>query len=56
MALVDSLATVGQDALASEVGEGDFPLEVNFPQDYKRARRGHRPGTQAAIRLLVRHE
>ena len=36
MALVYSLTAEGQDALKSEVGEGDFPLEVNFPQDYKR--------------------
>ncbi len=36
MALVYSLTAEGQDALKSEFGEGDFPLEVNFPQDYKR--------------------
>ena len=36
MALVYSLTAEGQDALKSEVGEGDFPLEVSFPQDYKR--------------------
>src|SRR5882672_10167059 len=36
MAIVYSLTAAGQDALKSEVGEGDFPLEVNFPQDYKR--------------------
>jgi CheY-like chemotaxis protein len=33
---VYSLTAAGQDALASDVGGGDFPLEVNFPQDYKR--------------------
>jgi CheY-like chemotaxis protein len=36
MGLVYTLTASGQDALASEVGEGDFPLEVNFPQDYRR--------------------
>ena len=36
MSLVYSLTAEGQDALKAEVGEGDFPLEVNFPQDYKR--------------------
>jgi len=36
MALAYSLTAEGQDALKAEVGEGDFPLEVNFPQDYKR--------------------
>jgi CheY-like chemotaxis protein len=36
MAIVYTLTAEGQDALKSEVGEGDFPLEVNFPQDYKR--------------------
>jgi len=33
---VYSLTAEGQEALASEVAEGDFPLEVNFPQDYRR--------------------
>ena len=36
MAMAYSLTAEGQDALKSDVGEGDFPLEVNFPQDYKR--------------------
>jgi CheY-like chemotaxis protein len=36
MALVYSLTAAGQEALASKVGEGDFPLEVDFPQDYRR--------------------
>jgi two-component system phosphate regulon response regulator PhoB len=36
MALVYTLTAEGHDALTSEVGEGDFPLEVNFPQDYRR--------------------
>jgi CheY-like chemotaxis protein len=36
MPLVYSLTAAGHDALASKVGEGDFPLEVNFPQDYRR--------------------
>jgi len=36
MALVYTLTAEGHDALASDVGEGDFPLEVNFPQDYRR--------------------
>jgi CheY-like chemotaxis protein len=37
MALVYTLTAQGQDALKSEVGDGDFfPLEVNFPADYKR--------------------
>jgi two-component system phosphate regulon response regulator PhoB len=34
--LVYSLTAAGHEALSSEVGEGDFPLEVNFPQDYRR--------------------
>src|SRR5438477_6563648 len=34
--LVYSLTAAAQEALSSEVGEGDFPLEVNFPQDYRR--------------------
>jgi two-component system, OmpR family, phosphate regulon response regulator PhoB len=35
--LVYSLTAAGQDALsAGEIGEGDFPLEINFPTDYKR--------------------
>ena len=34
--LVYSLTAAGQEALSSDVGEGDFPLEVNFPQDYRR--------------------
>jgi two-component system, OmpR family, phosphate regulon response regulator PhoB len=33
---VYTLTADGQDALNSKVGEGDFPLEVNFPQDYRR--------------------
>jgi CheY-like chemotaxis protein len=33
---VYSLTAAGHEALESEVGEGEFPLEVNFPQDYKR--------------------
>ena len=33
---VYSLTAAGQEALASDVGAGDFPLEVNFPQDYRR--------------------
>lgn len=34
---VYSLTTAGQEALSSaEVGEGDFPLEVDFPKDYRR--------------------
>ncbi|HUQ26668.1 MAG TPA: response regulator [Burkholderiales bacterium] len=33
---VYALTAAGQDALASHVGDGDFPLEVNFPQDYRR--------------------
>src|SRR5262245_44872204 len=36
MSLVYTLTAAGQEALASKVGEGDFPLEVNFPQDYRR--------------------
>ena len=36
MAMVYTLTVEGQEALKAEVGEGDFPLEVNFPQDYKR--------------------
>ena len=36
MYLVYTLTAAGQEALSSEVGEGDFPLEVNFPQDYRR--------------------
>jgi two-component system phosphate regulon response regulator PhoB len=36
MAVVYSLTAAGHDALTSEVGDGDFPLEVNFPQDYRR--------------------
>ena len=34
--LVYSLTAAGHEALSSDVGEGDFPLEVNFPQDYRR--------------------
>jgi CheY-like chemotaxis protein len=35
--LVYSLTAAGQEALSTgEVGEGEFPLEVDFPQDYKR--------------------
>jgi CheY-like chemotaxis protein len=35
--LVYTLTTAGQEALsAGEVGEGDFPLEINFPSDYRR--------------------
>ncbi|MEA3192028.1 MAG: hypothetical protein QOD26_361 [Betaproteobacteria bacterium] len=33
---VYSLTAAGQEALSSDVGVGDFPLEVNFPQDYRR--------------------
>ena len=37
MPLVYSLTAAGQEAVsAAEVGEGDFPLEVDFPQDYRR--------------------
>ena len=37
MPLVYALTTAGQDALSTgDVGDGDFPLEVNFPSDYKR--------------------
>jgi two-component system, OmpR family, phosphate regulon response regulator PhoB len=34
--LVYTLTAAGHEALSSEVGEGDFPLEMNFPQDYRR--------------------
>jgi len=34
--LVYSLTAAGQEALSTEIGEADFPLEVNFPTDYKR--------------------
>ena len=35
--LVYALTAAGQEALsAAEVGEGDFPLEVDFPSDYRR--------------------
>jgi len=35
--LVYSLTAAGQEALSSaEVGHGDFPLEVDFPSDYRR--------------------
>jgi len=35
--LVYTLTAAGQEALSSaDVGEGDFPLEVNFPADYRR--------------------
>src|SRR5262249_28734739 len=35
--LVYSLTVAGQDALSSEeVAEGEFPLEINFPTDYRR--------------------
>lgn len=35
--LVYSLTAAGQEALSSaEVGQGDFPLEVDFPSDYRR--------------------
>ncbi|HXU43852.1 MAG TPA: response regulator [Burkholderiales bacterium] len=34
--LVYSLTAAGQEALSSDVGEGDFPLAVSFPQDYRR--------------------
>jgi len=36
MAIAYYLTAAGHEALSSEVGEGDFPLEVNFPQDYRR--------------------
>ena len=37
MPLVYALTTAGQEALSTgDVGDGDFPLEVNFPSDYKR--------------------
>ena len=36
MPLVYTLTAAGQDALATDVGETDFPLDVNFPQDYRR--------------------
>jgi two-component system, OmpR family, phosphate regulon response regulator PhoB len=37
MPLAYSLTAAGQEALSSaDVGEGDFPLEVNFPSDYRR--------------------
>ena len=36
MNLVYTLTAAGQEALSSEVAEGDFPLEVNIPQDYRR--------------------
>jgi two-component system phosphate regulon response regulator PhoB len=37
MPLVYTLTTAGHEALsAGDVGEGDFPLEVDFPSDYKR--------------------
>ena len=35
--LVYSLTTAGHEALsAGELGDGDFPLEVDFPSDYRR--------------------
>src|SRR5882672_1900456 len=34
--LVYSLTAAGQEALSAEVAEGDFPLAVSFPQDYRR--------------------
>ncbi len=34
--LVYSLTAAGQEALTAGVGEGDFPLEVDFPSDYRR--------------------
>jgi len=34
--LVYSLTAAGQEALSSDAGEGDFPLAVSFPQDYRR--------------------
>ena len=35
--LVYALTAAGQEALsAQDVGEGDFPLEVDFPKDYRR--------------------
>src|SRR5258706_5667972 len=33
---VYTLTAAGHEALASDVGEGDSPPEVNFPQDYRR--------------------
>src|SRR3954469_23225542 len=36
MSIAYSLTAAGHEALTSEVGAGDFPLEVNFPQDYRR--------------------
>jgi CheY-like chemotaxis protein len=33
---VYSLTAAGQEALAAGVGSADFPLEVDFPSDYKR--------------------
>jgi hypothetical protein len=37
MPLVYSLTAAGQEALsASDLGETDFPLEVDFPSDYRR--------------------
>jgi CheY-like chemotaxis protein len=37
MPLVYELTTAGQEALsAGDVGEADFPLEVDFPSDYRR--------------------
>jgi CheY-like chemotaxis protein len=38
MALVCSLTSAGQDALASDVGEGDFPLEVGGHEEVIRGR------------------
>ena len=35
--LVYSLSAAGQEALsAAEIGDGEFPLEINFPSDYRR--------------------
>src|SRR5258708_31885881 len=34
--LVYALTAAGQEALATGVGSADFPLEVDFPSDYKR--------------------
>ena len=35
--MVYALTAAGQEALSSaEIGEGDFPLEVDFPSDYRR--------------------
>src|SRR5215213_1692486 len=36
MPLIYYLTAAGQEALSSEVSDADFPIEVNFPVEYRR--------------------